>query len=70
MSPMQLVLRSGMNTLETVLSMVHSRFSFTVAFTRPAMISRCNSKQYEVINRDKVVREFVIIAIKDQLSLL
>ena len=39
LSPMQLVLRRGMKTLDTVLSMFHSRFSLSEALTRPAMIS-------------------------------
>ena len=39
LSPMQLVLRRGMKTLETVLSMFHKRFSFNDALTKPAMIS-------------------------------
>ena len=39
LSPMQFVLRRGMKTLETVLSMFHKRFSFNDALTKPAMIS-------------------------------
>ena len=39
LSPMQLVLRRGMKTLDTVLSMFHNRFSLREALTSPAMIS-------------------------------
>ena len=39
---MQFVLRRGMKTLETVLSMFHKRFSFRDALTKPAMISLWN----------------------------
>ena len=59
---MQLVLSRGMNTLDTVLSIVHSKFSLTVAFTRPAMISRCG------INLLELFFVVVVINLKSLLS--
>ena len=46
---MQLVLRRGMKTLETVLSMFHKRFSFNDALTKPAMISLWNVSSPKVL---------------------
>ena len=49
LSPMQFVLRRGMKTLETVLSMFHKRFSFNDALTKPAMISLWNVSSPKVL---------------------